>query len=155
MRVEYCMPTKADAEYVAEHIRPDNKTEIIASIGDNALDDILRGIKLSIDVGCYKVNGKPVCIFGVLKKSVLDDGGLIWLYFTDDIDKHKLHIAKETKKGLAVILEKYGKVYNWCNVGNKRIMRWIEWLGADIKGPYPYGVWGIPHYYFEFRRGEK
>lgn len=149
---EFAKPTPADAEYIAAHLRADNRQEVRGAIGDNALDDILRGLASSGVVGCLRIDGKAAAIYGVQQTSVLSDEGLIWLLMTAETERHKVFVGRHTKRGLQVILRRYSKVYNWCDAGNKEILKWLRWLGAEMTGPLPHGVYGVPHYYFEFRR---
>lgn len=147
-------PTEADAMYVASNLKHDNQLEILASIGDNALKDIIQSIKTSDDIGCLYINHLPAAIYGVKRKSMLSDEGLAWLLMTAEVDKHKVFIAKSTKKGLKQMLAKYTRVYNWVNVENKDIIRWLKWMGAKFYGPCEYGVYKKQHYYFEFERSD-
>lgn len=150
----FAKPTEADAMYVASNLKHDNQLELLASIGDNALSDILQSLKTSNDIGCCYINGLPAAIYGVKRKSVLSNEGLAWLLMTAEIDKHKVFVAKHCKKGLAAILAKYDRIFNYVNVENKDIIRWLKWLGAEFYGPVPYGVYKKDHLYFEFTRRE-
>ena len=150
----FAKPTEADAMYVASNLKHDNQLEILAAIGDNALADIVQSLKTSDDIGCLYINHLPAAIYGVKRKSTLSDEGLAWLLMTAEVDKHKVFIAKHCKKGLAAMLGRYTRVYNWVNVENKDIIRWLKWMGAKFYGPCPYGVYQKEHYYFEFERSE-
>lgn len=150
----FAKPTEADAMYVASNLKRDNQLEILAGIGDNALSDIVQSIKTSDDIGCLYINGLPAAIYGVKRRSVLSDEGLAWLLMTSEIDNHKVFVAKHCKKGLKQMLAKYQRVYNWVNVENEDIIRWLKWMGAKFHGPYKYGVFDKEHYFFEFERGK-
>lgn len=152
MKYEYVRPTLDDAKYVADNIKSSNKAEIIAIISDHVLSDIIRSMKYSDDVGCLRINGKAAAIYGVHKASVMSDYGLVWLLMTRETEQHKVFIGKATKKGLQQILRKYSRVYNWCNVENTEILKWIKWLGGKVYDPKPRGVYGKLHCYFEFTR---
>lgn len=147
-------PKEADAMYVASNLKNDNQLEILACMGDNALSDILQSLKTSDDIGCCYINGLPAAIYGVKRKSPLSDDGLAWLLMTSEVEHHKVFAARACKKGLAAILAKYQRVFNYVNAENKEIIRWLRWLGADMYGPVPYGVYNKDHYYFEFVRRE-
>lgn len=149
---EFVKPTSADAEYIARHLRADNLREIVCAIGDHALEDILRGLQSSSDVGCLRIDGRPAAIYGIEKASVMSDYGVIWLLMTAETEQHKVFVGRHTKSGLRAILSKYSKVYNWVDAGNESLLKWLRWLGAKIDGPRPHGVYGLPHYYFEFTK---
>lgn len=152
MKYEFTIPTKEDAAYIAANLKQNNRQEIIAAIGDNALNDILRSMKRSKMLGCFKANGVPVAIYGVIPDSLLSDTGVVWLLFSDETMQHRQVVGRYTKRGIQAIMAKYELVYNWVNTGNKDIIRWLKWLGAKFKGPYKHGIYGIEHYYFYFER---
>ena len=83
--IEYCRPTLEDAKYLAEHLNKADKQEMTASVGSHILDDIISGMEHSEQIGCCRIDGKPIAIFGIRKPSVLADYGLIWL-FLGEID---------------------------------------------------------------------
>ncbi len=149
---EFVKPTRSDAEYIANNLRADNRQEIMCGIGDNALSDIMRGLVSSEVVGCLRIDGKAAAIYGVKRTSVMSDDGLIWLLMTVEAERHKVFVGRHTKRGLQVILRRYSKVYNWCDAGNENILKWLRWMGAKLEGPMPHGIYGLPHYYFEFTR---
>lgn len=62
-KYEFVKPTRADAEYIATNLKPDNYSELFCAIGPNALDDILDGLKHSDEIGCLHINGVPRCIW--------------------------------------------------------------------------------------------
>lgn len=150
---EFTVPTKEDAIYIAENLKQNNRREVLAAIGDNCLTDILRSMEASDMLGCFKYNGKPLAIYGVIPDCVMGGTGIAWLLFTAEIVNHRRVVGRHTKRGLRAIMAKYERVYNWIDTGNADIIKWLKWLGAKFKGPYKRGVYGIEHYYFYFERG--
>ena len=148
---EYKKPTWEDALYIIEHMKKSNKQELLYAVGNHALDDMERAFKYSDEIGCFYIDGKPAAIFGVRKASVMSDYGLIWLLMTEETQKHRVTIGRETKTRLKQILRKYTMLYNHVDAKNEEIIKWLKWLGADMK-PVNYGIFNLPHYYFEFRR---
>lgn len=149
---EFTKPTKEDALYIAENLKQNNQQEVIAAIGNNAANDILRSLDASDIAGCFKHNGTPLAIYGVIPDSIMGDTGIVWLLFSDEAMQHRQVIGRYTKRGIRAILTHYSMVYNWADTGNADIIRWLKWLGAKFKGPYKRGVYGIEHYYFYFER---
>ena len=149
---EFTVPTKKDAVYIAENLKQNNRQEVLAVIGNNCLTDILRSMEASDMLGCFKYNGKPLAIYGVIPDSIMGNTGIAWLLFSAEAMQHRQVVGRYTKRGLRAIMAKYEFVYNWVNTGNKDIIRWLKWLGAKFKGPYKHGIYGIEHYYFYFER---
>lgn len=149
---EFTKPTKDDALYIAENLKKNNRQEVIAAIGNNAVSDILRSLDASDIAGCFKHNGTPLTIYGVIPDSIMGDTGIVWLLFSEQAMAHRQVVGRYTKRGIRTILAHYSMVYNWVDSGNADIIRWLKWLGAKFKGPYKRGVYGIEHYYFYFER---
>lgn len=149
---EFTIPTKEDAIYIAENLKQNNRQEVLAAIGDNCLSDILRGMEASDMLGCFKHNGTPLAIYGVIPDSIMGGTGIAWLLFSAEAMQHRRVVGRYTKRGLRAIMAKYERVYNWVDTGNEDIIKWLKWLGAKFKGPYKRGVFGIEHYYFYFER---
>ncbi len=154
-KYEFVKPSRVDAEYIAANLKPDNYNELFCAIGPNALDDILDGLKHSDEIGCLHIDGTPAAVYGVRKASIMSDEGRVWLLMTMETEKHKVFVGKQTKKAVRELLKRYDRLYNWVNVGNYNIMRWLKWLGAEIHEPAPYGVYNLPHHFFEFRKDDE
>lgn len=154
-KYEFVKPTMADAEYIATNLKPDNYSELFCAIGPNALDDILDGLKHSDEIGCLHINGTPAAVYGVRKASIMSDEGRVWLLMTKETENHKVFVGRQTKKAVRGLLKRYDRLYNWVNVGNDNIMRWLKWLGAEIHEPAPHGVYNLPHHFFEFRKDDE
>lgn len=155
MKIEFCKPTEEDARYVIEHLSKDEKLEIFYLVGDNALSDLLMGMKYSQDVGCCKFDGKPVAIYGAHKKAPIARGALAWAYFTNDIKSHRVISGRHMKKAVEAILRHHSYIYNYVPIACRPIIRWLKSLGAKFYGPIKIGALDAPHWYFEIRRDEK
>lgn len=154
-KYEFAIPTRADAVYIAANLKDNNRKELFCAIGDNALDDILDGLKHSDEIGCLYIDGVPAAVYGVRKASIMSDEGRVWLLMTKETENHKVFVGRQTKKAVRGLLKRYDRLYNWVNVGNDNIMRWLKWLGAEIHEPAPHGVYNLPHHFFEFRKDDE
>lgn len=149
---EYCKPTEQDAIYLAEHLNAADQIEMIASCGKHILDDLLKGMRNSERIGCCKFDGVPVAIYGVNRPSPLADYGLVWLFLGEIKDEDRYYAARQTKRFIQGILEHYSYVYNYVDVGNEKIIKWLKFLGAEFSEPMEYGLYGSLHYRFVIRR---
>lgn len=149
---EYCKPTIQDAIYLVEHLNQADKREMTAGYGKHILRDMLSGMKHSDSIGCCKFDGVPVAIYGVRKPSPLADYGLVWLFLGEIKEEDRYYVAKQTKRFIKAILQEYSYVYNYVDVGNDKIIRWLEFLGAEFSEPEEFGLYGNKHMRFEIRR---
>lgn len=150
MQYKFRKPTKEDARYIAEHIKKDNLMEMQALIGGHVLDELLASIDGSDYSGCCCVDGRPIALYGLTRQRIFDASRVVWLLMTAEAEQYKVFVARQTLKGLRAIVRDFGTCCNVCNVENKSIMRWVEWMGGKKYGPIPYGIYKLPHYYFVF-----
>lgn len=144
-------PTDADIEYVAKHLRADNRQELTALCGaGHELDILKRSVKYSEAVGCFYIDGVPAAIYGVRSFSVLCSVKCVWLLMTDETLKHKLVVGRYTKRYLRAIVATYGACSNRVDAGNTEIIKWLRWLGATISEPEKCGIYNLPHREFYF-----
>ena len=149
--VEVTRPTMGDVEYVIKNLRGDDLREILASHGPAAFTSI-RNTVLDDDTLVGKVDGRPVCLFGVTPRTLIGNGGVIWLVGTDDLVFHKIAFLKRNKPWVELMLRKYGTLENYVDVRNRVAIRWLGWLGFEFDEPEPYGVMRKP--FMRFHRGE-
>ena len=149
---EYCKPTIQDAIYLAEHLNAANKREMTATCGKHILRDLLDGMKHSEKIGCCKFDGVPVAIYGVRRFSPLADYGLVWLFLGDIKKEDRYYAALQTKRFIQALLVDYSYVYNYVDVGNEKIIRWLKFLGAEFSEPEEFGLYRNKHLRFIIRR---
>ena len=144
-------PSAADIEYVAAHLRQDNRQELTALCGGGHELDVLRSsVKYSDVVGCFYIDGVPAAIYGVRSPGVICTVKCVWLLMTSETLKHRLVVGRYTKRYLRAIVAAYGPMSNKVDAGNEEILRWLEWLGARISEPVRCGIYNLPHREFYF-----
>ena len=144
-------PSAADIEYVAAHLRQDNRQELTALYGGGHELDVLRSsVKYSDVVGCFYIDGVPAAIHGVRSPGVICSVKCVWLLMTSETLKHRLVVGRYTKRYLRAIVAAYGPMSNKVDAGNEEILRWLRWLGARISEPARCGIYNLPHREFYF-----
>lgn len=84
-------PTDKDIEYVAAHLRQDNRQELAALYGaGHELDVLKRSVRYSELIGCFYVDGIPAAIYGVRSPAAICSVKCVWLLMTDETLKHRL-----------------------------------------------------------------
>lgn len=144
-------PSAADIEYVAAHLRQDNRQELTALYGGGRELDVLRSsMRYSDVVGCFYIDGVPAAIYGVRSPGVICSVKCVWLLMTSETLKHRLVVGRYTKRYLRAIVAAYGPMSNKVDAGNEEILRWLRWLGARISEPVRCGIYNLPHREFHF-----
>lgn len=149
------VPTTEDhIEFVAEHMREDDINEVYASSGLSPYVALRFSCKMSDPCYTGTADDEPVCIFGVVPKSMLSDTGVPWLLGTDAVSRHARAFLRRNKKVVKQWRERFELLENYVDARNKKSIAWLEWLGFEIHPAKPYGVQGLPFHYFEMRRAD-
>lgn len=141
----------AHAQYIGENVRPEDAEELWASSFSKAGEVIEKGLRYSDVAYAGIINGVPVCVWGVVKESLISDDGIPWMVGSnelnnDDVAKTFLRLCREP---IMVMLENYDRLENYVDARNIRSQRWLRYMGFTIeKEPIPYGVLQMPFYKF-------
>lgn len=95
----------------------------------------------------WEVDGSPACMFGVTVRTVVAGGALVWLFSTDQVERHRRTFWHGSKILLRVFLERYGSVEGYCDARFLQSMQWLRRLGFELGEPL--FVAGIPFHHFE------
>lgn len=150
VKVEIRQPTQSDVDLLIANIRHDDKQELEASHGDYQ-----KAIQLSYNKSKYKwaiyADGEFVCLFGMHPLGLLSDTALIWMLGTDLIERNKGAFIRHSKEYIQTMLTVSPVLMNWCDVRNKKTIRWLKLMGFTFFKAEAYGVKGYPFYRFELR----
>lgn len=80
------------------------------------------------------VDGKPEGMLGVVTSSLLDREGTIWMLLTDHGAAQKRDLLRLPAVVLPAIHKHYAILHNKVHASNRRVIRWLEYLGFEI-GP--------------------
>lgn len=142
--------TEADIEYISRNMRQQDITEIWRSHHFIPYDALRTGYKYS-DI-CLTVQKKcPIAMFGV-RKVYGGKYGIVWLLATDEINDIKIRFLKNCRKFIDLMLTNYEWIENYVDADNRKSIEWLQFLGADIRPPVPYGIERKPFHYFLFRK---
>lgn len=144
--------TRGDAEYIAHHMREQDKQEIWASHHFTPAEAMSYTIEKTIFCLTVKIDGRPVVMFGVNGETVLGLKGVVWMLATDEITKLKFRFARHSREYINMMLDFYPTLYNHVDVRNKISIAWLKFLGAKIDTARPHGVEQKPFHYFHFLR---
>lgn len=139
-------------KFVMGNLRDADKAEVEAAYGlpaSQMIDELWEFADGNAYAGRW--NGKPVCVMGAAKESMLYDNGLIWMLGTPEIDKIASTFLRHSIKWVRRQSEKFSLLYNYVDARNVKSIKWLRWLGFQLDEPAPYGVRGLPFHRFELR----
>lgn len=130
-------PTAARVQHIAEHLRYQDRLEVLYSHGLTGEEAVLQSWKNSAICRCIDADdGSPVGICGV-------NGSLIWLLGTEKLLATASHRQQFIRGGRAWVdgLLAGGHLYleNWALASNLRTLRWLRHLGFTVDVPEPKG----------------
>lgn len=81
------------------------------------------------------VDGEIVCIWGVLRQSLMSTRGYLWLLATPGADEHKFLLVRYSQRIIERLLVRYTSLIGECAIEDDRARRWMKWLGATFSEP--------------------
>lgn len=151
-KLTFCFPLQSHIDYVAEHMRHQDRDEVIAATGAH---DVRAMLTTSVGAagGCSWValnEDKPVAIFGVghFDPKV----GVPWMLATHDVFQTPRASRALVSKGrwyIQRMLANYPRLENYVDTRNERAIRWLRHLGFTIHPAAPYGPYGYLFHRFD------
>lgn len=142
-------PDQADVQYMIENIRQEDIVEMEALDGTDVQQALSETPDLDQNAYVWEKDGKVMCMFGVNPLKEHDGVGVIWMLATEFFDEHFMIFAHGCKDVVKDMIDKYEYVFNYVYCENKKSIRWLKWLGFDIKDPEPIGHKGANFHRFE------
>jgi hypothetical protein len=150
--LEIRMSKPGDAEYVAAHLREEDRNEILA-LGlppEAAVKGSVAGSDVSYTA---LLDGVPVMVFGVNLPDWKNIGE-IWALGTPGCNKIAKSMVQRTKGILGKLLAICPVMENWCDARYKKSIQWLRMLGFTVGAPAPYGVNGELFCHITIRRAD-
>ncbi len=142
-------PTPEDVEFVIANIRDEDVAEITALDGGNVRDALAETPDMDKNAFVWEREGKVHAIFGVNPVPDMDRVGVIWMLATKTFDEHFMVFAAACKTVFDAVVKDYEYLFNYVHSENKKSIRWLKWLGFDVKPAEPIGVDGAQFHRFE------
>ena len=83
-----------------------------------------------------QLGGEPVLAFGCARRTVLSTTGIPWLFGTDRLDEIGFTIARQSKKYIGKMLERYDRLENKVPADYEKSIRWFKFCGFTIGKEY-------------------
>jgi hypothetical protein len=142
----------ADVESLAPNLREPDRLEIWASHHADpykALKDSFENSSTSISM---VLDDQIISMFGIAPESLVSDRATIWLLGSPAVQKIRFTFFRQSKPFIQRFLEEYPVLENWVDNRYIESIQWLQWCGADMYQPEPYGMDHMLFRYFRFRR---
>ena len=143
--------TLADAEWIGQHLREEDKREVETASGLPATTVVPMSFTMSRECYTFRlatprgtVEDNPCAIFGVSDDPKRPDMGIVWLLGTPEIRRSALSFMREAPKWIDHFLTRYPEgIHNVVDTRNDLHIRWLLLTGF-IVGDEPLMVNGVP-----------
>ena len=143
-----------DAESLAPRLRQADLDEIKASTGQEPLDALLSGERLSLQpLTAVRIDGDvevPMAMFGCVRES--ESMGRIWLLGSDDIFSLRMAFARQSRAWFRHVSSPFSLVTNVVDMRNHVHVNWLRWCGCRFVGIVEHGVEKRPFLEFFWRK---
>lgn len=137
------------AQFLADHIREEDRLELDYAFGEEPYEAIANGINNSDECYTVMVDDNPALIFGIRSNSIVSYNGVIWMLSTDLIHDVGFRFVRNSKRVVKILMQNKKRACNYVWSGNTISITWLKWLGFNIHPPAPYGKQGKLFHYFE------
>lgn len=104
--------------------------EVFAASGRTPKESLEAIINGNNEIFLCLYEDKVTAIFGV--NPIEDVGGGIFFLATDDFEEFSFEVARYSGQFIVHWVRKYGYLCNYVAVENKKSIRWLKWLGANV-----------------------
>ena len=149
-RVEVRVARPGDAAMVAGAMRAADVRELWRVAHYTPAHATEAALQVSDEAWCGTVDGVPACLFGL----AWGPGFRVpWLLGTDAVAANGRAFLRLNRPVVARWRAAWPSLRNMVDAENAVAIRWLEWLGARIGAPEPWGVERAPFRPFELGTG--
>jgi hypothetical protein len=144
--------TLEHAAILAETMRQEDRDEVWATGRYTPAEALRASLGMSLFAKSGFADGELVCMWGLGSPNMVGNVGTPWLLGASTVTKHQVPFLRNCCNFRNEMLEYYDILRNWVDVRNTTSIRWLRWIGFEIKEPQPFGAFGLPFHPFEMRR---
>lgn len=142
-------PTPELLATVAATVRAPDRAELWAQARHTPEQTLALGVQRSVFTLVALFDDAPACAFGVVPGSALAGVGAPWMVGTALLDRHARQFVRHCRPVVAEMNQMFPRLRNAVDARNTRAIRWLAWLGFEIKPAVPMGPDRIPFHPFE------
>lgn len=132
--------TRSHAISMAPNMRDIEVIEVMDASGLDPEAALLREIDRSASAWSWIVAGEVACMFGVVSPNLLSRVSYPWFLTTPLVKEHARPFARACKALLPELLARHPVLVGMVDARYALSVRWLQWLGARLDDPQPWGV---------------
>lgn len=145
--------TLADALEVGSTLRPEDRSECFLNSGLPPLAAVVGACRVSARSWAVRRGDRAVAVFGFATSPGKSRWASVWLLMgrgTEDVPRRVW--LETSRRGFELLSYFCPNMGNHVSVRNRRVIRWLGWLGFTILEARPHGVAGSDFHPFIFSR---
>lgn len=143
-KYEVVPATDEHAVALAAVMRKADIDEVWAACRFKPLEALRMSMLVSRDPSTGLADGRPVCMFGVGEfGTIIAPRTQPWLLGAEELPKHARTFLRMNRSYIKRVREQYSVLENYVDARNALAIRWLKWLGFDIKEPVIFGPDGL------------
>lgn len=152
MAVEIVPLTHDLAREVVSQARQADVDEFRFASEETMLATVLGMMRASHRASCGLIDGKAVCIFGVIPATILSVEAFPWAVATADVEdpRYRRAFLRGSKENFNSLIKGYSHLWGVVHERNQLARRWLKWLGFKIL-PDRFEINGGGFHRFEMR----
>ncbi len=91
---------------------------------------LLRCSQVASRLWVGTIDGKVVCLLGLVPPTLIADYAYLWMHVTDDLKGNEFIFVRHSQMAIQKALEHFTRVIGHCEVSNRKARKWIEWMGG-------------------------
>lgn len=148
-------PTRhADVVAIKDHLRKSDIEEIWSSTHLTPEEALIQSRAASSLCQTVLHRHSPVAIFGTAPVPNRPEAAGVWFLATDDLQVMWLSFLRMSKECVSRMLDEYPLLFNWVDARNAESIEWLQWIGAKIEKPRPFGPDKMPFQFFTIKRSD-
>lgn len=143
---------REDIAVIAHNVRQPDREELWAAGHLEPYKAIELSFMVSRDTSFTGMaGGKPVCMFGVKKPSLLNSVAVPWMIASEDLEFHSREFLRRSRDLVKALSRTFPHMENYVDARNVVAVRWLQWVGFSVYYPKEYGLDKMPFHRFEMR----
>lgn len=119
--------------------------DYLPMLADIEQETIVRSIRNSSRTWAGLLDGRLVCMWGLIPPTLMSDTAYLWLITTKHLHGHEFLFIRHSQRAVKAMLEEFPEIVGHTLIENRRAIQWLRWLGAVFGPPinntvYPFTI---------------
>lgn len=132
--------TRGHAICMAPNMRRAEIIELESAVRMEPEAALLHELARSLSAWSWIVDGEVACMFGIVAPDLMGRTAYPWFLTTYLVERHARQFARACKTLLPELLAAHPHLVGMVDDRYTLSVRWLEWLGAKLGEPEPYGM---------------